>query len=183
MTQAPDRPVGQAGEHPASADQDQPGRGDEVISPRLISWLDEVLAARAPNTGRFCGNCYHPLSAERTECPHCGASTGDTPAVVSVPLEIIEAHRKRRGREGAVVRTVAWGGLTLGVTLSLVPLAFAGVKWWSAAAFFGIMFGFYILSANLANSVGDSLGYRWGLSGFRETWDRHMAERAAPATL
>jgi hypothetical protein len=176
MTQA------QAGEHPASVSPDQPGREDEVISPRLVSWLDEVLAARAPNTGRFCGNCYHPLAAERSDCPHCGTSTRDVSAVASVPLEIIEAHRRRRGREGTVVRTVAWGGLTLGVTLSLVPLAFAGVKWWSAASFFAIMFGFYILSANLANSLGDSLGYRWGLAGFRKTWDRHVAERDAAAT-
>jgi hypothetical protein len=161
---------------PASPEGDRSG---EIISPRLISWLDEVLAARAPNTGRFCGNCYHPLPAERVECPHCGISSREVPVVASVPFEIIDAHRRRRGREGTVVRTIAWGGLTLGVTLSLIPLAFAGVTWWSAGSFFGILILFYLLSANLANSVGDALGYRWGLSLFRKTWDRHITERDA----
>ena len=138
-----------------------------------------MLAGQAPNAGRFCGNCYHPLAADRTVCPHCNARVSNRPAVSAVPREIIEAFRRRRGREGLVVRTFAWTGLTLGVTLSLVPLAFAGVTWWSAALFFGIMVGFYIASANLANSIGDAIGYRWGSSIFRRAWEAHVAERDA----
>lgn len=171
MTQA------RAGERPSSSEAPG-GVGGEIVSARLVVWLDEVLAGRAPNTGRFCGNCYHPRQAEGNDCPHCGTSAAESGTVESVPLELIEAHRRRRGREGAVVRGIAWVGLTIGVSLALVPLAFAGVTWWSVTAFFGLMIFFYILSANLANSVGDAWGYRWGLAIFRRAWAQHLAARS-----
>ncbi len=171
MTQA------QAGERQSSSGA--PGGAlDEIISARLVAWLDEVLAGRAPNTGRFCGNCYHPRQAEDADCPHCGTPAAEAGTVESVPLEVIEGHRRRRGREGAVVRTIAWVGLTTGVALALVPLAFAGVTWWSTTAFFGLMIFFYIFSANVANSLGDAWGYRWGLAIFRRHWEKHLAARS-----
>ena len=137
------------------------------------------MAGRAPNAGRFCGYCYHPLAAERKSCPHCGRETSVRPAAVNIPPDVIEAHRMRRGREGVVVRTIAWGGLTLGVTLALLPIAFGGVKLWTVLAFFGLLAFFYLASANLANSLGDALGYRWGQSVFRRRWERFVAERDA----
>jgi hypothetical protein len=138
-----------------------------------------MLAGRAPNAGRFCGNCYHPLAAERTACPHCGVSTSERPTVEAVPKPVIEAHRLRRSREGRAVRGIAWSGLTLGVILALAPLAFAGVQWWTVTLFFGLMFFFYVFSANLANSLGDALGYRWGQTTFRRRWEAFVAERDA----
>jgi hypothetical protein len=36
-----------------------------------------------------------------------------------------------------------------------------------------------LLSANLANSLGDSLGYAWGQSLVRREWTRFVAERNA----
>ena len=54
--------------------------------------------------------------------------------------------------------------------LALIPLAFWGVTWWSVSLFFGLMFGFYLLSANLANTVGDAIGYRLGQAAFRKKW-------------
>jgi hypothetical protein len=92
------------------------------------------------------------------------------PPSEALPAALVEAHRARRGREGTIVRTVAWTGLTLGVILALIPLAFGGVKWWSVTLFFGLMFGFYLLSANLANTVGDAIGYRMGQAAFRKKW-------------
>jgi len=141
--------------------------------------LDDLLAGRAPNAGRFCGYCYHPLAPERQSCPHCGRATGDWPAVARIPPEVIEAHRLRRGREGLVVRTIAWGGLTVGVTLALLPIAFGGVKLWTVLAFFGLLVFFYLLSANAANSLGDAWGYRWGQALFRRRWERFVAQRDA----
>ncbi len=88
-------------------------------------------------------------------------------------------HRKRRSREGLVVRGIAWGGLTLGVVLSLLPLVFAGATWWSILSFFVILAFFYVLSANVANSLGDALGYRWGQSIVRRRWERFVAVREA----
>jgi cell division protein FtsX len=101
------------------------------------------------------------------------------PAVEAVPREIIEAHRLRRGREGLVVRTFAWTGLTIGVVVALLPLILAGVKWWTFLLFFVLMFGFYVASANLANWIGDALGYRWGQSLFSKRWQKHVATRDA----
>lgn len=157
---------------------DTPAR-DGIISERLAELLDDMLAGRAPNAGRFCGNCYHTLSAQREVCPHCGIAVSAAATVEAVPQEIIEAHRLRRGREGLAVRTFAWTGLTLGVVVALLPLALAGVRWWTFVLFFILMFGFYVASANLANWIGDAIGYRWGQSTFRRRWDKHLAARDA----
>jgi len=161
---------------PSLPDKDR-GAQREVVSERLLLLIDDVLAGQAPNAGRFCGYCYHPLSPEREVCTHCGRSTAERPAVAAVPRPVIEMHRRRRGREGLVVRAIAWGGLTIGVIVALLPLAFGNVAWWSVLAFFGLLFGFYVLSANLANSLGDSLGYRWGQSLVRREWARFVRER------
>jgi len=149
----------------------------EILSQRLMALLDDMLAGRAPNAGRFCGYCYHPLAPERQMCPHCGRSSEAWPVVASIPRDVIDAFRQRRSREGLVVRAIAWGGLTIGVSVALVPVAFAGITWWSALAFFGLLGFFYLLSANMANSVGDELGYRWGRAVMRRRWQRFLAQR------
>jgi len=149
----------------------------DIFSERLISLLDDILAGRAPNAGRFCGYCYHPLAPDRQSCPHCGRPAADCPTVVAIPRPVIEMHRRRRGREGLVVRTVAWGGLSIGVIVALLPLVFGDVAWWSVTAFFGLLLFFYLLSANLANSLGDSLGYAWGHSLVNREWARFIADR------
>jgi hypothetical protein len=153
----------------------------EVISERLIALMDDVLEGKAPNAGRFCGYCYHPVTAARQAdggpCPHCGRSADDVAAVTRVPEEVFAMYRARRAREGWTVRGIAWAGLTLGVVLGLLPLALAGVTWWSVLAFFGTMAFFYIGSANLANSVGDALGYAWGQSVMRRRWAAFLRAR------
>ncbi len=73
----------------------------------------------------------------------------------------------------------AWGGLTLGVALSLVPLLLAGATWWSILAFFAILAFFYVLSVNLANTLGDALGYAWGESTLRKRWETFLPRREA----
>jgi hypothetical protein len=151
-----------------------------VFSERLIALLDDILAVRAPNAGRFCGYCYHPLPVEREVCPHCGHGVADRRPVEAIPHPVIEMHKRRRGREGLIVRSIAWGGLTVGVCLALVPVAFGGLTWWSAVLFFGFLALFYLLSANLANSVGDSLGYSSGQAIVRKRWGQFLEERDGP---
>jgi hypothetical protein len=162
---------------PEAAQSSSREGGNEVLSSRVQTLLDDVLAGRAPNAGRFCGYCYHLLSQEGDKCSWCARSTAESRPVDAVPHAVLEAHRLRRAREGLVVRTIAWTGLTMGVVVALVPLAFAGVTWWSVASFFVLLFAFYILSANLANSLGDVLGYRWGTSLFRRKWEEFIRER------
>ncbi len=91
MTQA------QAGERPSGSEASGGASDDEIVSKRLVAWLDAVLAGCAPNTGRFCGNCYHPRQAKDDGCPHCGTSAAEAGTVDSVPLEVIEVRT-----EGAV---------------------------------------------------------------------------------
>lgn len=162
--------------HPAAEDEmEHPG--EEVLSGRLVLLIDDILAGRAPNAGQFCGYCYHPVAGDGDLCPRCGRSAAQWPAADALPYELLEMQRLRRKREGLVVRTFAWGGLTIGVVLALLPLAFAGVTWWSVALFFGLLGFFYVASANLANSLGDALGWRWGQSILRTRWERLVAQR------
>jgi hypothetical protein len=154
-----------------------PGAEGEILSQRLRDLIEDILEARVPNAGEFCGNCYHPTTQETLVCPHCGVSAQEVPVVHSIPSQVIEAHRRRRGREALVVRSIAWGGLTIGVTVALLPFVFGNVTLLTAALFFGLLFLFYVGSANLANSVGDALGYRWGRSLFERRWRDFLAGR------
>jgi hypothetical protein len=162
-----------------SAEGETQAARTEIFSERLLGLLDDILAGRAPNAGRFCGYCYHPLAPARQTCTHCGRPVAEWPAVTALPRAVIEMHRRRRNREGLVVRTVAWGGLSIGVILALLPLALGDVAWWSVTAFFGLLVFFYLLSANLANSLGDSLGYAWGQSLVRREWVRFVKQRGS----
>jgi hypothetical protein len=152
------------------------GPSDEILSQRLRDLLEDILEGTAPNAGRFCGNCYHP-APEIVTCQHCGISSTDVAVADAIPLEVIAMHKSRRGREGLVVRSVAWGGLTIGVTLALLPFVFGDVSWLTVILFFGLLLVFYIGSANLANSVGDALGYRWGRSLFENRWHEFVSNR------
>src|SRR5437867_1215202 len=150
---------------------------EEIFSERLTALLDDILAGSAPNAGRFCGSCYHPLVASRNVCPHCQCNVADRATVAALPRDVLLMHRLRRSREGLAVRTIAWGGLTIGVVVALLPLVFWPVTWWSVTGFFGLLIFFYLLSANLANSVGDALGYGWGQATVKRRWERFVAER------
>jgi uncharacterized membrane protein YbhN (UPF0104 family) len=94
-----------------------------------------------------------------------------------MPEAVFAMYRAQRSREGWTVRGIAWVGLTLGVVLGLLPLALFEVHWWTLLAFFGLMLLFYIGSANVANSVGDAAGYRWGQSVLRRRWEAFVRTR------
>ena len=81
---------------------------EEVLSERLIALMDDVLKGQAPNAGRFCGYCYHPVTAARQAgegpCPHCGRTAGDRPEVTRVPPELFAMYRARRARDALTRR-------------------------------------------------------------------------------
>lgn len=152
------------------------GPDTEILSARLRELIEDILEGRSPNAGHFCGNCYHPAE-QITTCQHCGISSSEVAGAQAIPLEVIAMHERRRGREGLVVRSFAWTGLTIGVTVALLPFVFGDVTILTAVLFFGLLLVFYIGSANLANSVGDALGYRWGRSLFEKLWRDFIAQR------
>lgn len=141
--------------------------------------MDDVLEGGSPNAGRFCGYCYHPLTGAQPpgSCAHCGRSTDDWPPATKIPREVFAMYRAQLSREGWVVRGIAWGGLTAGVVLGLLPIAFFDVSWWTGLAFFAIMAACYIGFANLANSIGDAIGYGWGQRVLRGRWAAFVRQR------
>lgn len=149
-------------------------------SERLLEAVQEMLEGRAPNTGRFCGGCYHPLRQGEAVCPHCGLATAERPPAERLPLELLAMVEAQRFREGLVVRTLAYAGLVAGIVLSLLPIALFDVHWWTVLGLFGILAFSYVFFANLANTVGDALGYRWGQSVLRRRWERFLAQRERP---
>ena len=92
------------------------GTGIEAVplfSPRLTELLDSMFKGEAPNAGRFCGNCYTPLDAQRASCPHCGRSTAERPPVDAVPRDVLQMFKDLRRRESMVVHSFAYAGLAV----------------------------------------------------------------------
>jgi hypothetical protein len=158
------------GEAPAPAD------GDSIFSARLQALLEDILQGLAPNAGRFCDNCYNPLPDDAEQCGHCGLSTVQRPPVRQIPRDVFAMLRAQRLREAIPVRSLAWSGLAAGLSLALflmVVLPF----WWNVGASvvaFGIS---YVAAANIANSLGDALGYRWGQRALEKRWQAFQEAR------
>lgn len=152
-----------------------------IFSPRLLALVEEILQGRAPNAGRFCGNCYNPLAEDVGQCGHCGLSTALRPPVRQIPREVFAMFRAQRLREAITVRTLAWGGLATGLALALflmVVLPF----WWNVAAFALALGASYVAAANIANWLGDAIGYRWGQRVLEKRWREFTKARDRTST-
>ena len=149
-----------------------------IFSERLETLAIEIYRGREPNAGRFCGNCYNPLIGNDAVCPHCGEELSSVGVVGKVPIDVLRIIRAKHGREARPVRTIAYGGLLLVMILACAGLLFISGNW-GIAAFVLILIGGYFLSALLANSVGDELGYRAGQRGLEEQWEAFVAQRSA----
>jgi hypothetical protein len=147
-----------------------------IFSARLEALLAEILAGRAPDAGRFCGRCYDPLSPNQKTCSHCATKTSTHAPVEQIPREVIDMVRARRGRESLVVRSMAYGGLAVALALALIPLLFLPF-WWGFVAFFSVVAVGYVVSANVANSLGDAIGYRWGQRTLARRWQEFIERR------
>jgi len=147
-----------------------------VFSARLQALLVDILRGQAPNAGRFCGNCYNPLVDEAEHCGHCGLNTAQRPPVRQIPPEVFAMFRAQRLREAIPVRSLAWGGLAAGLSLALLLMVVLPF-WWNVGASvvaFGIS---YVAAANIANWLGDALGYRWGQRALERRWQAFQEAR------
>jgi hypothetical protein len=161
---------------PAAGEAASPPERAPIFSARLQALLVDILRAQAPNAGRFCGHCYNPLTKDATQCGHCGLSTAQRPPVRQIPPEVFAMFRAQRLREAIPVRSLAWGGLAAGLSLALflmVVLPF----WWNVAAFAVSLGASYVAAANIANWLGDTIGYRWGQRALEKRWGEFVARR------
>lgn len=142
-----------------------------ILSPHLESFLEELVAGRSPNIGRFCGQCYTPLPTGHERCGHCGHGVAETAPLERLPQGVVAVFRAQRQREGMAVRLTFYSTLFLGIFASALGMAFLPF-WWNVVAFMGGLGGSYILSANVANTLGDALGYRWGRQAAQRQWQR-----------
>jgi hypothetical protein len=87
-------------------------------------------------------------------------------AARQIPREVFAMFRAQRLREAIPVRSLAWVGLALGLSLALflmVVLPF----WWNVGASIVVFGVTYVAAANIANWLGDALGYRWASVSWR----------------
>ncbi len=134
-----------------------------------------MLHGQLPNTGRFCGQCYTPIASSRDTCSHCGRSTSEVAPLEHLPLSIIDVYIARRRREGLAVRLTFYTVLLIGIIVSALVIGFLPF-WWNVVAFTFALGASYLLSGNLANTVGDSVGYRWGQRAAERKWQQILLE-------
>ena len=73
--------------------------GTPILFARLEALAVEIMARRTPNAGRFCGDCYNPLSPDDHTCPHCQTVVPTRAPVEQMPREVINMVRAKRRRE------------------------------------------------------------------------------------
>jgi hypothetical protein len=158
------------GEAPAPAD------GDSIFSARLQALLEDILQGLAPNAGRFCDNCYNPLPDDAEQCGHCGLSTVQRPPVRQIPRDVFAMLRAQRLREAIPVRSLAWSGLAAGLSLALFLMVVLPL-WWNVAVSVVTLCASHVAAANIANWLGDAIGYRWGQRVLEKRWQAFARER------
>jgi hypothetical protein len=152
-----------------------------VFSERLSALLEEYVAGKAPNVGRFCGYCCSPLDPTRVHCPHCRRAVADYPTMTKVPPEVLEMFRKQRRRESLVVNGFAYIGLFTGtfIFIAVFYLLFllnAGI-WWYVFDIVLLFVAARVLAGIFGGYFGDELGYRYARRKLTEEWEAYESRR------
>ena len=165
----------------------RPDDGCPLFSQALEDHLVAVSRGAAPNIGRFCGNCYTPISRDTERCPHCAqpcdasGRTGRAP-VDAVPAPIMEALLRQRAIEAKWVNGFAYLGLLIAVVSGLavvlgVPFFRHSLLW--ATVFYApyLLLGSRAFAAILGGYYGDRLGYERARRETRAAWAAWVGER------
>lgn len=159
-----------------------------LFSEHLEDHIVAVTKGEQPNRGRFCGNCYTPLSRKSTRCPHCEQFTdGEFAPVNRVPPMIGEMLTEQRKTERWIVNSMAFTGLTIAIVLGLVfvlavPFLRDSLIWATVSYALILLFGGRTLAGVMGGYYGDRWAYRRGRARLIERWDEWAADRAAGKT-
>ena len=153
-----------------------------VFSDRLTEVLTDIFKGEAPNAGRFCGYCFTPIAAERTQCQHCDQPVAGHRPVDRIPDAILAMFKKLRRRESIVVNGFAYLGLFSGVATFIgifyVLYSIDASVWWFV---FDIVLLFVlarVLAGILGGFIGDELGYKYARRKLVEDWEAYAAQEA-----
>ncbi|MCK9496835.1 MAG: hypothetical protein M0R75_15275 [Dehalococcoidia bacterium] len=157
--------------------------GCPLFSQALEDHLVAVSRGEAPNRGRFCGNCYTPLSPTTEVCPHCheDTRTGRKP-VTTVPDEVMDILRAQRKTESRWVTWMAYLGLIIALVGGLGPVLFipalkSSLIWATLVYGLILLIGGRTLAGVLGGYYGDRIGYERARANTRAAWERLLAER------
>ena len=158
-----------------------------LFSERLEDHIVAYTRGEAPNRGRFCGNCYTPLSPDSTRCPHCNEPTeGAHPPVAAIPEPIVDMLRRQRKTESTVVNAFAFLGLAIALVGGLgfvlwVPWLRNNLIAATIAYAFILLVGGRVLAAILGGYYGDRLAYERARKRLRGQWADWVRQRDGAA--
>ncbi len=157
-----------------------------LFSERLEEHIVLHTRGELPNRGRFCGNCYTPISSDTARCPHCGTLTdGPLRPVDQIPEAVIEMLREQRKTESTIVNAFAYAGLILAIVLGLVIVL--GIPYLREHLLPAtIIYGLFLLIAGrslagvLGGYYGDRLAFNRARTRLRQRWAEWAEQRARP---
>ena len=162
----------------------RPQDGCPLFSERLEEHLVAVSRGESPARGRFCGNCYTPMSTKTATCPHCATAAAERPSVDQVPAEVLAALTQQRKTESMIVNGLAYLGLLIAVLGGLaIVLGIPALRDNLIAAFVVyaliLLIGGRGLAGVLGGHYGDRIGFERARRNTVTTWEQIVAQREA----
>lgn len=173
--------AGHMGQNLPPGTGDHPEGADFALLDRLQEKMEERLARKVPEGGRFCGYCYGRLRESEEHCPFCGRAIAVVGTAAAVPQEVLRAYRAKQRTESTWVYGMGFVGLAVAATAFIVlviwgpgPLGHPGV------AFTVLIGGGYILARLSGEVVGGTIGIARGVRRRNAMWSAFVATRERP---
>jgi hypothetical protein len=151
-----------------------------LFSERLEEHIVAYTRGEVPNHGRFCGNCYTPLSTDTARCPHCGALTdGVIAPVEEIPETIVDMLREQRKTESRIVNSFAYAGFIIAILTGLaivLGIPYLRVHLFPATIVYLLIAG-RTYAGILGGYYGDHIAYDRARTRLRERWAEWVASR------
>ena len=145
---------------------------------RLQEKMEERLARKVPERGRFCGFCYARLRETEAVCAFCERPVVESSTVSEIPQEVLKAYKARQRTEAVWVYMSAFVGLIFASGLFIVLVLYGpGVLGHPALAFIVLIGGGYVLAQVTGPLLGGQVGYRRGTRKRDQIWAAFLRER------